>query len=629
MRSRKTPIERYSASNHDPAPVRHGHTAHSESEKAFNARKRSTWEIIGRVSHYILPYKGMAAATIGCAVISLGFSFVYPLLTPYIIDEVIGNSQTDRLPWVILLLIGAFFLREAFNHLRIMINNHFEQNVIFDMRMQVYQRLQRLPVKYFDQRASGDLMTRVIEDVNGVERVLIDGTEQGTVASLSVVGVLSFLFYKNPTLALVAMTSFPLLIGGALAYTLTAHKRYRRQRQAASKMNALLMDNLQGIREIKVFSRQAHEDSRFSERAEDLRQGTLGVMRAWSIYSPAMAFANSLGTGLVLWVGGGQVISGQMTVGELMGFIVFLTLLYDPVSRLHGLNQMLQAARASGERVFDILDHDTERPDATETLPSPVRGKIRYSNVHFQYDSDRTTLVDINLDVAPGEMIALVGPTGAGKSSVVNLLPAFYELNSGSISIDGKDISGVNLESLREAISVVSQEAFLFNGTVRENLLYGCLEASEERLLEATRAANCHEFITALPDGYESHVGERGVKLSVGEKQRISIARALLKDSPILILDEATASVDTATERLIQQALERLMQGRTTFVIAHRLSTIRNADQILVLKAGRIIERGTHASLVEDGGVYARLAQIQNTTFIEEGFEKLALEEPS
>ncbi|MCS1410708.1 MAG: putative multidrug export ATP-binding/permease protein [Verrucomicrobia subdivision 3 bacterium] len=621
----KTPIEQSPHNHHDAQSVRHHHGSQSPLQATYRAHRRSTWEILKRVSHYIRPYKLMAVGTVGCAILSLGFTFVYPKLTQYIIDEVVGNQRADQLPAVIAGLIGAFFLREFFNSLRIMINNHFEQNVIFDMRLEVYERLQRLPVQYFDQRASGDLMTRVIEDVNAVERVLIDGTEQGTVAFLSVVGVLTILFFQNATLALVTVITFPFLIAGALIYTLTAHGRYRRQREAASAMNSLLMDNLQGIRQIKAFGRLDHEDARFADQADGLRQGTLGVMRAWAMYSPSMSFINSLGTALVLWVGGGQVIAGEMLIGELVGFVLFLALLYDPVSRLHGLNQMMQAARAAGERVFDILDQDRERPDRTGTLRLPIQGAIRYQDAGFNYTEERNTLQSVNLKADPGEMIALVGPTGAGKSSLVNLLPAFYELSSGKITIDEQDISNLSLTSLRSAISVVSQESFLFNGTVRENILYGKLEATEKELLAATKAANCHQFITELPDGYDSHVGERGVKLSVGEKQRISIARALLKDSPILILDEATASVDTATEKLIQEALERLMSGRTSFVIAHRLSTIRNADQILVMNNGRIIEQGTHESLIQQEGVYAKLAQIQNTTFIEESFDKLSL----
>jgi ABC-type multidrug transport system fused ATPase/permease subunit len=468
-------------------------------------------------------------------------------------------------------------------------------------------------------------MTRVIEDVNAVERLLIDGTEQGTVAIVSIFGVLAILFATNPVLAAVAMIPIPLLAVGALWYTLTAHTRYRKQRQASSAMNALLMDNLQGVREIKAFGRERHEDERFAGRAEAMRRGTLTIMRAWAFYNPTMSFIAATGTGLVLWIGGGQVMNGQMSVGELVAFLFYLALFYEPIAKLHGLNQMLQAARAGGERVFDILDATEERKDAAglQPLPEPVRGEVEYRAVHFQYTEDKPALHDISLLAGPGQMTALVGPTGAGKSTLVNLLPAFYEATAGAITIDGQDIADTSLESLRENISVVSQEPFLFNGTVGENIAYGNLDADAGQVNEAAKAANCFEFISELTDGFDTHVGERGVRLSVGEKQRISIARALLKDSPILILDEATASVDTATERLIQQALERLMTGRTTFVIAHRLSTIRDADQILVLKNGRITEHGTHDELVRQQGLYARLARIQNTTFIEESFAKL------
>jgi ABC-type multidrug transport system fused ATPase/permease subunit len=421
------------------------------------------------------------------------------------------------------------------------------------------------------------------------------------------------------------MSPIPLLAGGALWYTLTAHRRYRKQREASSAMNALLMDNLQGVRQIKAFGRQAHEDERFAGRAGDLRRAQLGIMRVWAAYGPGMGFAGAIGFALVLWVGGNLAIAGRITPGELVGFLFFLHMFYAPVGQLHGLNQMLQSARAAGERVFDILDTAEERQVQTGTaLREPVHGEVIFENVSFSYGEGKTALHHLSLHARPGEMIALVGPTGAGKSTVVNLLPAFYEVTSGRITIDGQDLKSVSIDSLRRHISVVSQEPFLFNGTIRENILYGKLEASEAELIAAAKAANCHDFITRLPQGFDTHVGERGVKLSVGEKQRVSIARALLKNAPILILDEATASVDTATERLIQEALEHLMAGRTSFVIAHRLSTIRQADQILVLRQGQIIERGTHEELLERDGLYAKLAHIQNTSTIEEGFEKLA-----
>ncbi len=610
----------------------HSHADHSApaGDPTFTARKRSTMEVLGRVWKYLLPYKRLAFATIGCAVLSLLCALTYPKLTEYIIDGIIQkDGGIQRLKWAVLAMAGAFLLRDLFNSLRIRINNHFEQNVIFDMRREVFGKLQRLPVNYFDKRASGDLMTRVVEDINNVERVLIDGTEQGTVAILCIGGISGILFYTNPFLAAVALSPLPLLAAGALWYTLTAHRRYRRQREAASAMNALLMDDLQGIRQIKAYGRQDHEDARFADRADALRKGNLGIMRAWANYNPAMNFFAALGIVLVLWFGGRAVIDsntfvGEMTTGELVGFLFYLMLFYEPVARLHGLNQMLQSARASGERVFDILDHDTERDESCKTeLPEPVRGEVIYEDVGFEYDTDRPILKNISLHAKRGEMIALVGPTGAGKSTLVNLLPAFYEISSGRVTIDGQSVADTSLASLRQHIAIVSQEPFLFNGTIRENIQYGKLDATEAQLIAAAKAANCHEFITALPEGYDARVGERGVKLSVGEKQRVSVARALLADAPLLILDEATASVDTATERLIQEALEHLMEGRTSFVIAHRLSTIRKADQILVLKNGEIIERGTHETLLEQNGLYAKLARIQNTTFIEESFEKL------
>lgn len=601
-----------------------GFGAHTD--PTFKSRPRPTGEVVRRVGVYLRPYRLMVVGTVACAIISLGFGLLYPRLTKLIIDEVINGNRVDLLTPAALALLGAFLLRELFNSFRILINNHLEQNVIFDMRRDVYARLQRIPVPWFDQRSSGDLMTRVIEDVNNVERLLIDGVEQGTVALLSIVGAGIFMVLYSPTLALVALVPIPLLIGGAMWYTSTAHKRYRKQREAASAMNSLLMDNLQGIRQIKAFGRQDYEDARFATRADQLRDGTLVVMRAWAIYGPSMHFVGSLGIGLILWVGGTQVLQGNMNVGELVAFMLYAGMFfYEPIGRLHGLNQMLQSARAAAARVFDILDTEAERADRTKTLALPVKGEVSFENVGFTYGGDRQVLKGISLHAKPGQMIALVGPTGAGKSTLVNLLPSFYEATEGRILIDGQDIHQISLGSLRGEISVVSQEAFLFNGTIRENILYGQLDATDDQLVASAKAANCHDFILRLPDGYDTHVGERGVKLSVGEKQRVSIARALLKDAPILILDEATASVDTATEKLIQEALEHLMAGRTSFVIAHRLSTIKAADQILVLLHGEITERGTHDELLATNGLYAKLARIQNTTFIEESFQRLDL----
>jgi ATP-binding cassette, subfamily B, bacterial len=563
-----------------------------------------------RVFSFIRRYPLMAVGTVGFAVLGTLMVIVFPLVTQRVIDEGIRGQKPELILPLALLTVGAFFVQSAADAIRIILNNTFEQKVIFDLRSDLYSHIQKLPLRWFDHRATGDIMTRVLEDVNAVERVLIDGVEQGTVAFLQVLIVSVLLFLREPWLATLTMLPIPLLAAGALAYTLTARSRYRLQRQAASAMNSLLHDNLAGIRQIKAYVREVQEHVKFNEASKRLKQATLVVMKSWAIYSPSMDFLTSCGLVIVTGFGGFAVLQGRMAIGELVAFLILVRYLYEPIGRLHSLNQMVQSARAAGDRVFEILDEAAE-PDLCEREAFDPIGRIEYRDVSFCYAAGQPVLKHVAFVAEPGQTIALVGATGAGKSTLVNLLLRFYELGQGGgdILIDGRSIRHLSKHAIRNATGFVSQESFLFNGTIRENLLFGRPEASEPEIWGALRAANAAEFVSRLPQGLDATVGERGVRLSVGEKQRISIARAILKDPPLLVLDEATASVDTETERQIQQALNRLLLGRTSFVIAHRLSTVRHADQILVLDRGQIVERGDHEQLLELDGVYAKLCE--------------------
>jgi ABC-type multidrug transport system fused ATPase/permease subunit len=568
--------------------------------------------VLKRLFLFLRPYWKTLLLS-GALILALtGLELVPPLFQRAIVDEVIANADLSQLGILIggLILVYAFLqgVRAGDLYVRHVLGERF----ILDLRVRLYGYLQKLSLSFFEHTSTGELMSRVTNDVNALESFVTHGSALTAVDLLRLVGGAAILFVLDPRLAALVLLPVPILAVSLRYYNTRIQPIFKRVRARLGDINARLQDNLSGIRVVQAFAQEDRELARFAIESERYYQARVEGMRYWSTLFPAMEFVAQMGTVIVLGAGAIMVVNGELTLGTLVAFLSYITAFYEPIRRLTQVDNIFQEAIAAGERIFELLDETADIEDAADAVALPsIRGEVEFRGVHFRYGTGNKVLQDVSFHMAPGEVLALVGPSGAGKTSIANLLCRFYDPLEGRITVDDYDLRDVQLETLRRQVAVVLQDTFLFNATVRENLLYGQPGATEDELIAATKAAYADEFIQALPDGYDTHIGERGVKLSGGQKQRLALARAILTDPRILILDEATSSVDAEAEYLIQQALDSVLEGRTALVIAHRLSTVRNADKIIALEQGHIVEVGDHRELMARGGLYSQLYQRQ------------------
>ena len=570
------------------------------------AHGANTRHILLRCFRRLRPYwRPVAGAYLALLAIN-ALALVIPQFVRWVVDQGIRYQNTPLLGWSVLALLGLTLIKGVLTFKQGQWTETASQGVAYDLRNAIHRKLAELSFSYHDRTETGQLLSRAVEDVERIRfltgRAFLRLTE-GTVLLLGTAGVL---IWMNPRLALLALGTMPFLAQRALYFGRRFRPLSLAIQQQLAVLTTRLEQNLRGARVVKAFAQEEAEIARFDRENGRWFDLAARAARLQASNVPLMDLIANAGTVFIIWYGGHLVVQGQLTLGELVAFSTYLAQLVQPVRRLGMITPAIAIAAAAGERIFEILDTESKVQDAPDAVPlPPVRGHVRFENVSFAYFGRHQVLRGITFEVLPGQAVALLGATGSGKSTIINLILRFYDPTEGRITIDGHDIRHVTLNSLRNEIGIVLQETTLFAATVRENLAFGRPDASQSEIVEAARAAQAHGFIMAMPDGYDTPVGERGITLSGGQKQRIAIARALLKDPRILILDDATSSVDAETEHLIQIALERLMQGRTSFVIAQRLSTVRMAAMILVLDKGRVVARGTHEELLRASGLYA------------------------